>query len=346
MRKISFVFLALTFILFTFPASSTFAAADFPNTSTNGMTGFAGQAKSEDGASKPATTGGKGGQVIYINNLNDLKNQLGDSTPKILVIEKNISASSKTVVNIGSNKSLIGSYAQNKLVNIHLKTTNNSGNVIFQNLTFEHSANINGNDDIQLYLTAGTNYWIDHVTFAGHNYNANGSDLDKLLYIGQSADYVTISNSKFANHKYGLILGYPDDGNKNYDGMPHITIANNYFENLLVRGPGLMRYGYFHVKNNYINNFQLAYTIATNARIYSEYNYFGKGSEKGGILDDKANGEFKDVGSFPAINNQKSRVTNWNPSKNYSYQVQTPEYTKEFVTKYAGSSNTTLVFGK
>lgn len=64
-----------------------------------------------------------------------------------------------------------------------------------------------------------------------------------------------------------------------------------------------------------------------------------KGSEKGGILDDKGNGDFKDVGSFPAISNQKSRVTNWNPSKNYSYQVQTPEYTKEFVTKYAGSSN-------
>ncbi|MDU8675158.1 pectate lyase family protein [Paenibacillus polymyxa] len=345
MRKISFL-LALAIVFFTFSASATFAATDFPNTSTNGMIGFAGQAKSEAGASNPATTGGKNGQVIYINNLNELKNQLGDSTPKILVIEKNISASSKTVINIGSNKSLIGSYAQNKLINIHLKTTANSGNVIFQNLTFEHSASINGNDDIQLYLTAGTNYWIDHVTFAGHNYNANGSDLDKLLYIGQSADYVTISNSKFANHKYGLILGYPDDSNKNYDGMPHITIANNYFENLLVRGPGLMRYGYFHVKNNYINNFQLAYTIATNARIYSENNYFGKGSEKGGILDDKANGEFKDVGSFPAITNQKSPVTRWNPSKNYSYQVQTPEYTKEFVTKYAGSSNTTLVFGK
>lgn len=59
MRKISFLFLALTLVLLTFPASSTFAAADFPNTSTNGMTGFAGQAKSENGATKPATTGEK-----------------------------------------------------------------------------------------------------------------------------------------------------------------------------------------------------------------------------------------------------------------------------------------------
>lgn len=241
-------------------------------TSTNGLTGFAGQAKNGNGASKPSTTGGKNGQVIYINNLNDLKNQLGDLTPKILVIEKNISASSKTVVNIGSNKSLIGSYAQNKLVNIHLKTTSNSANVIFQNLTFEHSANINDNDndDIQLYLTAGTNYWIDHVTFAGHNYDSNGSDLDKLLYVGLSADYVTISNSKFANHKYGLILGYPDDGNKSYDGLPHITIANNYFENLQVRGPGLMRYGYFHVENNYINICFFPFTVLFFINVCSE----------------------------------------------------------------------------
>lgn len=59
MRKFTFLFLALTLMLFNFPASSTFAAADFPNTSTNGMTGFAGQAKSENGAAKSATTGEK-----------------------------------------------------------------------------------------------------------------------------------------------------------------------------------------------------------------------------------------------------------------------------------------------
>lgn len=82
MRRISFLFLALTFVLFSFPARSSFAEADFPNTSTNGLTGFAGQAKNENGASKPSTTGGKNGQVIYINNLNDLKNQLGDSHSK------------------------------------------------------------------------------------------------------------------------------------------------------------------------------------------------------------------------------------------------------------------------
>lgn len=322
-----------------------FGAVDFPNTSTNGLLGFAGNAKNEKGISKASTTGGKNGQIVYIQSVNDLKTHIGGSTPKILVLQNDLSASSKTTVTIGSNKTLVGSYAKKKLKNIYLTTSSGSGNVIFQNLTFEHSPQINGNNDIQLYLDSGFNYWIDHVTFSGHSYSASGSDLDKLVYVGKSADYITISNSKFANHKYGLILGYPDDSHHQYDGYPHMTIANNYFENLYVRGPGLMRYGYFHVKNNYSNNFNQAITIATKARIYSEYNYFGKGSEKGGILDDKGTGYFKDIGSYPSLNKQTSPLTSWNPGSNYSYRVQTPQYTKEFVTKYAGSQSTTLVFG-
>ena len=51
--------------------------------------------------------------------------------------------------------------------------------------------------------------------------------------------------------------------------VPHVTMSNNYFENLYVRGPGLLRYGYFHLKNNYANNFNQAITIGEKARIYS-----------------------------------------------------------------------------
>ncbi|MCY8156856.1 pectate lyase, partial [Bacillus spizizenii] len=68
-------------------------------------------------------------------------------------------------------------------------------------------------------------------------------------------------------------------------------------------------------------------------------------SEKGGILDDKGTGYFKDTGSYPSLNKQTSPLTSWNPGSNYSYRVQTPQYTKDFVTKYAGSQSTTLVFG-
>lgn len=348
MKKFAALLLAVTLLLLTVSAAppTTYGAANFPNTGTTGLTGFAGNAKSVSGVSKSAITGGKNGQVIYINNLNDLRTHAADTTPKILVIEKNISSSTLQKVNFGANKTIVGSYDNHKLTNINFRSTASSSNVIFQNLRFEHSANINANDDIQLYITSGNNYWIDHVTFAGHSYSSNSNDLDKLLYIGDRADFITISNSKFSNHKYGVILGHPNDGNNSYNGVPHITMSNNYFENVYVRGPGLFRYGYFHLKNNYANNFNQSITIGEKARIYSENNYFGAGAEKGGILDDKGKGEFTDTGSTPALSAKSSPKTNWRPSTNYSYEVQSASYAREFVTKYAGSSNTTLVFGK
>jgi pectin lyase len=61
-------------------------AANFPNTLSTGLTGFAGNAKNEAGVSKGAVTGGKNGTIIYISTLDQLKQHLPDSTPKILVI--------------------------------------------------------------------------------------------------------------------------------------------------------------------------------------------------------------------------------------------------------------------
>ncbi|WP_222118318.1 hypothetical protein, partial [Corynebacterium propinquum] len=85
--------------------------------------------------SKTGTTGGKNGQIVYIQSVNDLKTHLGGSTPKILVLQNDLSASAKTTVTIGSNKTLVGSYAKKTLENIYLTTSSASGNVIFQNLT-------------------------------------------------------------------------------------------------------------------------------------------------------------------------------------------------------------------
>ena len=71
-------------------APATSGAANFPNTGTNGLTGFAGNAKNENGVSKAATTGGKNGQVVYVSNLNDLRTHMAGSTAKIVVVEQDI----------------------------------------------------------------------------------------------------------------------------------------------------------------------------------------------------------------------------------------------------------------
>ena len=126
MKKFSLLLLAVTLMLLTVstaPASYTYGAAGFPNTGTNGLTGFAGNAKNENGGSKAATTGGRNGQVVYVSNLNDLRTHMAGSTAKIVVVEQNISSSSLQKVEFGSNKTLVGSFDRHTLTNIHFRST-------------------------------------------------------------------------------------------------------------------------------------------------------------------------------------------------------------------------------
>lgn len=83
-------------------------------------------------------TGGWDGAVVTINNLTDLNKYIGDSTARVLVINSNIAESALTKVSLGSNKLIIGSFGQRTLKNIHFRATPNTGNIIFQNLVFEH----------------------------------------------------------------------------------------------------------------------------------------------------------------------------------------------------------------
>ncbi|MES9643677.1 pectate lyase [Bacillus velezensis] len=320
------------------------AAAAYPDV-MQGLTGFAGNAKDHNGKAKSAVSGGQGGPVVYVSNLNDLKNNAGGTDRKTIVITSDISSPGKAVVTVGANKTIVGSYTSHRLTNIYLTTGSGSNNVIFKNLIISHSAAITGNNDIPMYIANGQNYWIDHVWFEGHSYNPNSrSDLGKLLYVGAKADFVTLSNSKFTDHLYGLILGYPNDDNegRNYIGYPHMTITNNYFNNVYVRSPGLMRYGYFHAKNNYVTNFNLGFTIHTNATVFSEANYFGNGNEKGGMIDDYGTAQFTDTGSFPSLKAPKSPRTGWNPRSNYSYGTLSAQDAKNFAQSYAGAQNTNL----
>lgn len=309
----------------------------YPESKLTGLTGFALAAK---------VTGGWAGQVVSITTLDQLKANIGDTTPRVLVINSNISAASLTKVNMGANKTLIGSFQNRTLENIHLRATAQSQNIILQNIIFKHSASIKANDDIQVYLNYGSQYWIDHCSFVGHSWSTTDGSEDKLVYIGEKADYATISNCFFGNHKYGLIFGHPaDDNNPAFNGYPRLTLCHNRFDNMEVRAPGLMRYGYFHVYNNYVNNFHLGFTLAQNANILSESNYFGEGSQNNGMLDDKGTGTFTDTNSVPAITNQKSPNAKWTARSNYNYTLKTAAQAKEFTQKNAGAQAVALVFG-
>lgn len=316
-----------------------------------GIEGFGGYCKDMSGNEKASTIGGVFGDTVKVSSVSQLQNYASGSTPYTIVISGDISASSLTKVNVGKNKTFIGSFSNNSLTNIHFRNISSSGNNIYKNITFKHYDSINANDDIQMYISNGSNFWIDHCTFQGHDLTNNKSlhegDVDKFLYVGLNADYVSVTGSVFKGHKYGLILGYPqEDGASKYSGYPRMTICNNYFYNVLTRAPGLMRYGYFHSYNNFVYDFNLGYTPYTGANIYSEKNYFDKGSHTGAVVDDHGVGGFTDSGSVLSYNisNIKTGSTSWRPSSNYGYATRSANDAKTWCQNYAGAKSGTLTY--
>ncbi len=311
-----------------------------------GAEGFAGYAKNMSSQEKASVTGGVLGDVVYVTSVSQLQSYASGSTAYTIVISSDISASSLTKVTVGQNKTFIGKFGSAELYNIHFRCISSSGNVIFKNITFSHDAAQNENDDIQMYISNGVNFWIDHCTFTGHT-SMQSDDVDKHMYVGLTADYVSVTGCYFGGHKYGLILGYPgDDGSGTYTGYPHMTICNNYFYNVYTRAPGLMRYGYFHCYNNYVYGFNLGYTPYTDCNIYSEKNYFDAGSYSGKVVDDKGVGAFTDSGSVltSSVSSLATAACSWRPSSNYGYATRSASDAMTWAKNYAGAQNSKIVY--
>ncbi|WP_116827665.1 type III helper protein HopAK1 [Pseudomonas syringae] len=319
----------------TFKAAKTVTpAAHGQGADMSGIVGFAKEAN---------TTGGNGGEVVTVNTVADLKKYMEDDKARTVKLGANLSADSKVTINFGANKTLLGTDKGNSLHNIYLASGKTASNDIFQNLNFDHDSRYRENGDMQMFISSGQKYWIDHNTYSGTK-DQNPKGLDKLLYVGGKADNVSLTNSKFQNNEYGVILGQPDDSAQakaEYKGYPRMTIANNVFSNLDVRAPGLMRQGLFDAYNNSIDNFHLGFTATGNATILSQANYFAKGvdvsdkASNSGVLDDYGDAHFKDIGSNVSFT-QKSAVTAWTPS--YQRDIKTAEAARAYDLTHAGAN--------
>lgn len=316
-----------------------------------GCEGFGGYAKDMNGNEKASVIGGVLGDVVTVTDFSSLSSYASGSTPYTIVIKGNISKSDLSKITVGQNKTFIGSFSAQTLNNVHFRCISNSGNVIFKNLKFTHDADKNENDDIQMYISNGVNFWIDHCTFEGHDLTTDTAlhetDVDKHMYVGLNADYVSVTGCLFKGHKYGLILGYPQDsGGEAYEGYPRMTIANNYFYSVTTRAPGLMRYGYFHAYNNFVYDFNLGYTPYTGCNVYSEKNYFDKGNHAGWVVDDKGVGAFTDSGSTvtTSVSDLKTGSTSWRPSSNYSYATRDASSAKSWCQKYTGAQSSAITY--
>ncbi len=332
---------------------------------TAGLQGFAGYAKTMDGSIKASNIGGLLGQVVMVDTFDELKQYATSDTPYTIVVTANISVTSLTMDSSGryycpdgriyvhSNKTIIGSYAKHTLYNVQFCTSSSKGtgnNIIIRNFELQHDSESNGNDSIVVYFGSGYNLWVDHCTFVGHSdYNTASTgleDWDKFLACCYDADYCTVSDCSFGLHEYGLILGYPADDESsynNYNNFPCMSIIGNHFDETLTRAPGLMRYGYFHSLNNYVNEFSMAYTVHTACKIFAENCYYENG---GNVICDWNTvtypGSYAESGStFVSCNRTTiqgyAQNCSWRPTTNYSYQSISGADTKSYTAANAGA---------
>lgn len=218
------------------------------------MTGYATEAS--DGLEN--TTGGKGGEQIIIENLQQLiswgASRENNSKPEIVIIKGKIEASTTEVVTIkrGGNISILGDSGNGggygELKNISLNIRDYS-NVIIRNLKMHEV--FYPNDD--LTIDHCHHVWIDHCELHSKIGTGFGHDTyDGLLDIKKGSHHVTVSWCYFHDHMKTVLIGHSDN-NGDQDKDIQVTFHHNWFSNTDGRNPSL-RFGQVHYFNNYLEN--------------------------------------------------------------------------------------------
>ncbi len=204
------------------------------------------------------TTGGAGGPIVTVTNSSDFITQISMAGPRtiqvsgILTIGDANVASSKTILGLGTNATLLG-----RLV------ISGVNNVIVQNLRITNP----GNDGISIRDPNTHHVWVDHVTF----YDCGDGSCD----ISQEADYVTVSWCKFIyptqlEHRFVMIAS----GISN--APTHVTVHHNWFGLRADQRMTASGDAFIHTYNNYYNctNNSYCQNSGTRAEILSENNYY------------------------------------------------------------------------
>ena len=219
-----------------------------PELNTNGLMGYA--------MVNGTTTGGKGGAVVTVTTLAELKAALGDYSPKIVYVSGTIKGAGVDPIFLQANKSVIGKSGA-VLEGLQLFVYG-VGNIIIQNLTFRNYVTYAA---VQV-KEGGHHVWIDHCDF-GNDREHGWSHWGKDITITKEADFVTVSWNKFHDTNLSVLISGGVEGHESDKGKLHVTMHHNFWYNISEREPS-MNYGRVHMFNNYhLNNG--GYSIGTRA---------------------------------------------------------------------------------
>ena len=167
---------------------------------------------------------------------------------------------------IKSNKTIDGRGRDIRITGMGI-LTNESSNLIFENLTFT-APSITAQDTTSrraLSIHNMTHHvWVDHCLF--EEYPLIELDVKRRSYA------VTVSWSRFENAQSGILFGLEPD--IYVDSLQTLTLHHNYFANLELRGVPA-RYGKIHVYNNFFSDVEMVgIECSDSALCYIENNVF------------------------------------------------------------------------
>lgn len=226
-------------------------------------------------------TGGKGGEVCWVRNLNDagaesLRACAESTGPKWIRFAVSGTITLNSMINVKSDKTIDGRGANIRITKYGLKLITVS-NVIISNVKIENLSNSQPVDNFgdAIQIRYGTrDVWIDHVSMAGAR--------DELLEIGHDSRAITVSWNRFSNSGFGMIVGLAPSQTESK--VTTVTMHHNLFSGLNERAPRL-RYGKVHAYNNYFYDWG-AYSIGSSqlGQVNSQNNVFESVSSKSAII--------------------------------------------------------------
>jgi pectate lyase len=251
------------------------------DTKLDGLLGFA----TVSGYGLQTTTGAGRAPVVRVSNFADFAAAVKDSSPRIVEVSGTIQGSGAAMVDVGSNKTILGVGASATLSGFgldingwteaqvsefgkdvcgpeHIDAFPRVQNVIVRNLTFTNAA-----DDAVNIQCYSHHVWVDHNTFqAGY---------DGSLDIKRGSDLVTVSWNRFVSTDKTMLLGHSADNGAQDRGFLRATYHHNWFDNTNTRTPRV-RFGFAHVFNNYLNSTDYFLGLGIDAKVYAEGNFVEK----------------------------------------------------------------------
>jgi|GEM_PF-1095227 len=290
-----------------------------------GLQGFAAHAKVSSGT-KAGTIGGLLGKTVFVSTVADLKTNIALTTPLTIVLTANLDFKAEGSLRMQGSKTLIGSWAANRIADIQIRTnaygqgTNDSNsttlgapsdNMIIRNINFLAASN---EDKILIQVYSGRNVWIDHCTFIS-TLPKNVGEVGKFLWVNtpyngydksRSPDFVTLSYNIFRNRYWCVAYG-TQNGIATED---RTSVMFNIWDSDIRRTPQIGN-GSMHEYDNFFvwntaseDNAGFASIIAGDgSQVYSESNRFeGYRKESSGYWDAElvidAGAKIVDVGSY------------------------------------------------